>query len=305
MIEVPELVRQKAAHLGEPGERWLAALPDVVADLAAEWSLTLGRPFAEGSASYATGARTADGEQVVLKLVAPGHDTASQVRTIRAADGNGYVRLLATSPAHDALLLEALGAELSLPPEPTLDVLVRLLRRAWLPPTEPAQPKAEDLAELVRSLWHGHGRPCSQRAYSQAMRFADRRAGSDPSTHVVVHGDPHPGNALRVLAPRPGAEAGYVFIDPEGFVDDPAYDLGVVLRDWCDELLAAPDPVATARRYCAVLADGSGLSATAIWEWGFLERVSTGLYLLDFAGHDASARFLRTADLLAGATLST
>lgn len=305
MVEVPELVRRKATHLGEPGERWLATLPDRLAEVAAAWNVIPGRPFAEGSASYTTRARTADGEDVVLKLVAPGHDTSSQVRTIAAADGNGYVRLLAHDPVNDALLLEALGPELALPPEESMGVLARLLRRAWLPPSEPAQPKAEDLGELVDRLWHKHNGPTSRRAFDQALRYAERRAASDPATHVVVHGDPHPGNVLRVLTPRAGTEAGHVLIDPEGFVADPAYDLGVVLRDWCGPLLAAPDPAALARRHSTLLAEESGLSEAAIREWGFLERMSTGLYLLDFAGPAAAARFLRTADLLAGATLST
>lgn len=301
MIEVPDLVRRKAESLSEPGERWLEALPALVADAVDEWSLTLGDPLTGGSTSYCARARTADGEAVVLKLVAPGHETASQVRTLAAANGVGYVRLLARSD--DALLLEALGPELSLPPEQSIAVLSRLLRRAWLPPTEPAQPRAENLAAFVDGLWRKHDRPCSQQAYSLAMRCAERRAA--PSTHVLVHGDPHHGNTLRVLTPRPGAETGYVFIDPEGFVADPAYDPGVVLRDWCAELLAVADPLGLARHYCALLAEGSGLSATAIWEWGFLERVSTGLHLLNFAGLAEGARFLRTADLLAGATLST
>ncbi|MEO6082532.1 MAG: aminoglycoside phosphotransferase family protein [Umezawaea sp.] len=303
MIEVPDMVRQKAAHLGEPGERWLANLPDRLVEVAAAWDLTLGRPFTGGSASYTTRARTADGEDVVLKLVAPGLDTASQVRTIAAADGNGYVRLLAH--ADDALLLEALGPELDLPPEQSIAVLARLLRQAWLPPAEPAQAKADGLGAFVEELWHKNNGPTSRHAFDEAMRCAERRtAADDPSTHVVVHGDPHPGNALRVLTPRAGAETGYAFVDPEGFVTDPAYDLGVVLRDWCDELLAAPDPRALARRYSALLAEHSGLSEAAVWEWGFLERMSTGLYLLDFAGPAAAAPFLRTADLLAGATLS-
>ena len=36
-------------------------------------------------------------------------------------------------------------------------------------------------------------------------------------------------------------ECTYVFEDPDGFLAEPAYDLGVVLRDWCTELLAARD----------------------------------------------------------------
>jgi streptomycin 6-kinase len=73
----------------------------------------------------------------------------------------------------------------------------------------------------------------------------------------------------------------------------------LVLREWCAPLLAADDAPALARRYCALLAAESGLDETAIWEWGFLERVSTGLYLLDFGATSLGGRYLRTAELLA------
>lgn len=105
-----------------------------------------------------------------------------------------------------------------------------------------------------------------------------------------MHGDPHPGNLLTVREPRPGAETGYVFVDPDGFVADRAYDLGVALRDWTS-LLLGPDARRVAEGYCAVLAARSGVDAQRIWEWGFLERVSTGLVVLDVVrGPDAVAR---------------
>lgn len=74
-----------------------------------------------------------------------------------------------------------------------------------------------------------------------------------------------------------------MFVDPDGFVADRAYDLGVALRDWSSRLLG-PDARKVAEGYCALLADRSGVDAQRIWEWGFLERVSTGLYVLDVVG---------------------
>lgn len=35
-----------------------------------------------------------------------------------------------------------------------------------------------------------------------------------------------------------------------------------------------------AHRYCRQIAARTGMDVAAIWEWGFLERASTGLYLL-------------------------
>lgn len=86
-------------------------------------------------------------------------------------------------------------------------------------------------------------------------------------------------------------------IDPDGFLADPAYDLGVVLRDWCEQLLAG-DSVALARRYCRLLANESGVDEAAIWKWGFIERVSSGLYTLRLGLDDTAGPFLATAQTL-------
>lgn len=58
-------------------------------------------------------------------------------------------------------------------------------------------------------------------------------ADAPASALVVVHGDPHPANALAVPSARAGAETGYVFVDRDGFVADRSYDLGVAMRDFC------------------------------------------------------------------------
>ncbi|TDC76155.1 aminoglycoside phosphotransferase family protein [Actinomadura sp. 7K507] len=312
MIELPPAVRRKAARLGERGARWLDELPGVVAGLRRAWAITdVGPALPGGTAAYVARVRVGGpdgGRDAVVKIALPAHGGAAQIRTIAAAHGRGYVRLLAHDAARRAMLQEALGPpmdELGLPPEQMIAALCRTLGQAWGVPPDPAAgpapDKAGELGRLVQRLWDRLGRPCPERVVRQALRFAGRRAAaSGPGRCVVVHGDPHPGNALSVPSPRAGAESGFVFVDPDGFAADPAYDLGVVLRGWCAELLAARDPAALARRYCALLASGSGLEETAIWEWGYLERVSSGLYCLDLGLDDLARPFLATAEMLAG-----
>ncbi len=40
------------------------------------------------------------------------------------------------------------------------------------------------------------------------------------------------------------------------------------------------------------------MSGQAIWEWGYLERVSTGMYCLAFGAAERGQPFLDTAELL-------
>jgi streptomycin 6-kinase len=308
---VPEFVRRRVLHLGQQGERWLAELPDVIAHLERAWSITVGQALTGGTGSYVAPARTAEGGDAILKIAIPEVDFADELRVLECARGHGYVRLLAADREREALLLEALGpplASLALPPEQQITLLCQMLRQAWQAPrpaglvVTPEDEKAGQLSRLVSRLWEELGHPCSERVVDGALRYAERRADAlELERCVVAHGDPHPWNALQVLAPRVGAAAGFVFVDPVGFLADPAYDLGVVLRDWCVQLLATGTPVAAAalaRRYCALLSAQTGVEGTAIWEWGFLERVSSGLYCLELGIEELGRPFLQTAEML-------
>jgi streptomycin 6-kinase len=305
LIEVGAATRERARQLGPAGLAWLAELHALVVDLEREWSLTVGEPLSGGTAAYVARVRTAHGGDAVLKLVLPDPDFANQARTLVTAAGRGYVRVLRADLDRQALLLEALGPSmdlLGLPPERMIALLTHTLRDAWrVPPwpelaVAPGQDKASQLAALVTRLWDELDRPCPERVVAQALEYARRRAAAfDPARCVVVHGDPHPANALSTADARE-----FVFVDPDGFLADPAYDLGVVLREWCAELLAAGPggAPALARRYCDLLAGHTGADPVAVWEWGFLERVSSGLYLLRLAGEDHGRPYLASAELL-------
>lgn len=304
-IRLQPLTRAKVASLGDVGARWLAELPAVLAQLERTWSITVGRPLPGGSCSYVARATRRNGEHLVLKVAVPNDDLAAQVRTLERADGRGYVRLISFDRARNAVLLESLGHPLErsgASPEQQLATLADTLRIAWQPVgdaplPEPGQDKASGLHTLIAQLWPQLGHPGSERVVHQALEYADQLRTPDPEELVVVHGDPHPGNALAVPGRRPGAETGYCFVDPDGFVADRAYDLGVALRDWVGRL-GGDDARATAERYAELLAARSGVDLTRIWQWGYLERVSTGLYVMSFGGTELGQGFLRSAERL-------
>ena len=84
----------------------------------------------------------------------------------------------------------------------------------------------------------------------------------------------------------------------ESFLCEPAYDAGVILRDWNEELLATAEPLALAHDYCQLLARETGLDEASIWEWGFIERVSSGLYLCAYGSRKLGQPFFKTAQRL-------
>lgn len=307
-VEVAAIVAARAAA-APAGGTWVADLPGILAALERSWSVTIGDPVPGGTASYVAHARTRDGHPAVVKVAVPGTGFARQVRTLTAAAGRGHVLLLAHDTHREAALLELLGSplpEVGLPPEAQLSVLARCLQHAWRVPRAAGQQpedKAAGLGEVVADLWNRLGSPGPAEVLDRALAFSRRRSEAFTSlvrtgSCVVVHGDAAPANVARVLDPRPGTEDGFVLVDPDGFLGDPAYDLGVAVRDWCPLLLTTENPVEVLAGYCRLLGGQAGVDPVAVWEWGFLERVSTGLHVLALGARDEAEPYLRSARAL-------
>ncbi len=302
-LDVPAAVRAHAAAVAG-GPAWLAGLPRLMTDLERLWAVKINEWILGGTTSVVARATTRDGRRVVFKVAAPGTWFDEQARTLAAADGNGYVRLLAYDGARRAALLEALGPSLhdsGLPPSAQLSILGRLVQRVWRPPpgAEQARDKADELAEVVLRLWEQLGHPCSEQVVERALVCARRRSAAfDPQGAVTVHGDAAAANVAAVLIPRHGTEDGYVLLDPDQFIGDRTYDLGVAVRDWCPQLLDASAPGRLFETWCRMLAKLTSTDPTAVSDWGYLERVSTGLYAMSFTGQADALGHLRSAQAL-------
>jgi streptomycin 6-kinase len=294
------MTRERVATLGRAGAEWHAGLGRVLDDLAGTWELTWRRALPGGSASYVASATTRYGEPRVVKVLAPEPDLADEARVLAPARGRGYVRLHDHDGERRALLLERAGPALVLrgwSPERQLTALLDTLRQAWtavdLPPAVGEEDKAVSLARLVRDLDERLGRPVDRDVLRAALDHAETLAGWTGPT-VTVHGDPHPGNALR--APD-GRGSGWLFVDPDGFRADPAYDVGVALRDWSSHL-RGPDARTILRAWCGDAAQRTGLDPHRVWAWAFLERVSTGLYVCSIGARAVARPFLDSATAL-------
>jgi streptomycin 6-kinase len=295
VVIVPPVVRNKALEAG--AESWLDDLPDLVADLAAEWAITVGRPYEGGTEAFVAEALLADGTPAVLKLLVPRHDDAAhhEIAVLRLTDGEGCVALLRHDADRGAMLLERLGPslhDLGLPIDERHRILTAAAARVWRPAPGCGLPTGADkgrwLADFIATTWEQLDRPCSERAVDDALACAARRlAAHDDERAVLVHGDVHEWNALQ-------AADGFKLVDPDGLLAEAEYDLGVLMREDPLELLDT-DPFERAHR----LAGWTGLDATAIWEWGVVERVSTGLLCTSIDLQPVGRRMLAVADRLA------
>lgn len=308
-VEVPEGVRRKALAQGADGRRWLDTLGDVVAELERDWQLSVGAAFTGGSGGYVAEAVTAEGMDAVLKVAIPdgllGHGTfMNDLQTLVIAEGRGYVRLVRHDEARRAMLQERLGrplSDLGFPVRRQIEIIADTLQRGWVAvpddaPLPTGADKARWLAEFIEMTWRKLDQPCAAETVQRALSFASAREEAfDLADAVLVHGDAHPANVLE--DPTSGGER-FKLIDPDGMLADRAYDVAIPMRGWNAELLAG-DAVRLAHDWCSHFSDLTGVEGRAIWEWAFVERVSTGLFVTTLDGRGSVGReFLEVAELL-------
>jgi streptomycin 6-kinase len=290
---VPAVVREKAIAFG--AEAWLDELPSLVAGLERDWGIEVGATYPDSTEAFVAQAVCVDGTPAVLKLLLPRSTDAAtrEITVLRLADGDGCARLLQHDAARGALLLERLGRrlrDLALPMRERHEILVTAAERLWRPAPSTALPtgaeKCKRLAQFIASMWCELDRPCTERTIDHALACAERRlAAHRDETAVLVHGDVHEWNALE-------STDGFKLVDPDGLLAEPEYDLGIVMRE---------DPLeGDLHERARWLATRTGLDAEAIWEWGVVERVSTGLLGTRVGLQPVAREMLAAADRVSG-----
>jgi predicted kinase len=319
-VSISERLALSVQALGAPGQAWLAELPALLAGLETDWSVTVGAALDGGSTSYVAEAVTQDRTAVVLKVSVPqGIDEFTpferQVAALLLAGGDPYVGLIRHDEPRRALLLERLGqpmARLGWPASRQLEALAHTAARGWRSvPNDGRLPTGAEAARwhagFLSSAWEQLARPCPEAAVDLAVRCAAaREAAFDPDRKVLVHGDVHEFNALQIPGP---VTAGRHFrlVDPGGLRSEPAHDLGVIqargVQGWLGELATTEPQQALdmVTGSCRIAGGLTGTDPAAIWQWAFIEMVSTGLLVLRLGRDEEAETFLAVAGKLAAA----
>jgi len=188
-------------------------------DVAAEWGLELGRPFALSRHSYVAPA----GDDAVLKVTPLEDDESDEEADALALwNGDGAVRLLRRDRERRALLIERArpGSDISeLPEDEATAIAVEVGLRLWQPAAEPFRwignhvPRWLDQAELSGQ----EGReliPLARELY----------ASLEVGRATLVHGDFHHHNILR-------AGDRHLAIDAKAMLGEPEFDVPSFLRN--------------------------------------------------------------------------
>ena len=217
----------------------------VAREIAAEWHLTLGEPFALSRYSYVAPV----GDDAVLKVAWSGDDESlDEGAALEVWAGDGAVRLHRADRARRALLEERAvpGDDISNLSEDeataiAVDIATRLWRRAGAPFRRVADEVPRWLDNNVSALT-----PYARELWSAFQ----------PGYDWLVHGDFHHHNIL-----RHGGR--YVAIDPKPYLSDREYDLFSWLRNPLDYRMT--DREQTELRIAAFVAVGLDDRRIRIW----------------------------------------
>jgi streptomycin 6-kinase len=277
-----QLARAALGFRDGMGREWLARLPDLVAEYASRWSLTLGEPFAYPSLSFVAPGVNRDGEHAVLKIGFLLDELRTEIGALRLYDGRGAVRLIDADAEQGVLLLERLEpgsglVEVESDEEATAIAAAAMLR-LWRPvPSDNAFPTVahwlRGLASL-RERFDGGTGPLPAQVVEQAESLSvDLLASTDQP--VLLHGDLQQFNVLRA------EREPWLVIDPKGVVGDAAYEPTAFL---CNEWERAADPLALLTRRVDQFAAELGLNRERIRSWAIVHAALSSWWHIEDSG---------------------
>ena len=296
---IPPLVVSRAKSAGTVGEAWLANLDGIISELEDMWNISVGKVLSGGTHALAAYADGQNGEQYVLKVDMPenlGGEFENSITVLETANGYGYVKLYAYDLKRKACLLERLGKplnELGYSVFEQLRIICSALQKTWEIPVAAAgfsRGSTVWFKEFIGKMWEKWNHPCSHKVIERAFSYLQsREEAMNPAQFVLLHGDAHSGNILKELS---GGD--FKLIDPDGIFYEKAYDLGVLMREWVDEY--EQEPLKKGKERCRYLCRLTGVSEKAIWEWGYLQTVSTAFILLQIGQEATGQKMFRAAE---------
>lgn len=236
MISVPPALLEFGhwQRQGSQGRAWIGALPEIVDSLLIRWGLTPDGEPMNGFIGMLLPVRRGR-ELCALKVGWPQETSAChEALALETWSGRGAVRLLETSPAEGALLLERAHSRMplrNLDLAEAVPVAGALLRRLAVP--APAGPRrlsevAVEIREGLVGRWEELGRPFPRKLVDQARDLAGElspRTGS-----LLVNHDLHYDNVLAA------EREPWLAVDPKVFTGDPEYQVAQLLWTRLDEM---------------------------------------------------------------------
>lgn len=254
---------------GPLGAEWVAALPRLIADVVAEWSLEVDGPAMTGRCALVLPVRGPEG-RAALKLGWPHTEADGEHLALRAWDGRSAARLLTADPRRSVLLLERLTTEdlTDRWDEEAVAVVAGLYADLHVDPL-PQVPALTPWVEEILS------RPAARQLPRRVVAQARSTLRSLVDEEVrLLHGDLHYANVL-----SDGTD--WVAIDPKPVNGHPAWEVAPLLWNRAEEMGTGASLRWSVRRRVEVACDVAGLDPDVVRPVSALREVVNAVWALE------------------------
>ncbi|WP_405936924.1 aminoglycoside phosphotransferase family protein [Streptomyces sp. NBC_00726] len=281
MIVIPEeFARTTVEREGDVGASWLGEVPQLVADLVGGWGCVVDGDVMYGGVGVIIPVRRDGTPPAVLKVSFPHPGNDHEPDAFAAWGGRGAVSLYERDDRRYAMLLER-ASPVSLAEavdgDEVVVVAARLGRR--LAVTAPAglplprlSARAGEWADGLRTDDAEFAHPLPRPVVDAALATVRELGREQPET--LVHGDLHGRNILRA------EREPWLAVDPKGYVGDPAYDAGALMKSRAYALagVGSHDLGKAAHRIVDVFADAAELERERVLRWAQLHAVQAAFW---------------------------
>lgn len=316
----PEFISNIQNVFGEEGHAFLKALPDLVAEASARWSLTDVQPVSDLSYNFVAFAnrpstalplrgRSAQ-DEVALKMGVPNHEMKSEIAALRLFNGEGACRLIDYDKEKYFLLLERLNPGVMLSTleddEEATHIAAEVMQKIWKPLESGSvlpsvQQQAVGLQSFIllsdwfdglkklRPMFNGGTGPLNEKIVERVERSV-KDFFAENHKPVLMHGDFHHFNIL-------SSERGWLAIDPKGVVGPAGYEAGPLLMNPWGSLSDGINHRLMTERRIDILHEHLGFERERIQEWALAHAVLSAWWgVEDNTGWDYS---LAVAEMIA------
>ncbi|WP_030717575.1 aminoglycoside phosphotransferase family protein [Streptomyces sp. NRRL S-237] len=277
MIETPEVfTRTTVEREGAAGAAWLAELPDIVDELLERWQCLPDGAVMHGGVGIIVPVLRRASEPAVLKVSFPHPGNVHEPDAFEAWAGDGAVLLYERDDEHFAMLLERVRTstlEEVQDGDEVVTVAGRLSHRLAVP--APAglprlQDQSEAWEEQLRRDQVELTHTMSPYVVDAAVATVQELGRTQPD--ILIHGDLHARNILRA------DREPWLAVDPKGYVGDPAYDGGTLLKTRALSLFAAEDLGKAVHRTLDLFVEAAELDRERVRRWAQLHAVQAAFW---------------------------
>jgi streptomycin 6-kinase len=223
-----KFIRNCLDSCGDDGRKWLEELPEIIDEIAVDWSLKVDKPFLNLSYNFVAPCVLMNESEAVLKIALPleNSEIFNEASFLQMASGKGAVKLLDIDRDNRAILIERLkpGANLKTifrkdkfkAIEVAIQTMQKIVKKA------PENSSFRSLEDWFKGFERAENTKFPREFVNKAYGFF-KESGS--KQEFLIHADLHHENILSA------EREPFLAIDPKGIIGNIGYEIAVFLNN--------------------------------------------------------------------------